>query len=118
LAAQNDPETFSEAEIYHALRWGMTDSEAERLAKYMTDDPAVIATLPTFRDLGPISTMYSEGMLLILSLVSDDTNRKVDQRLVEQNLGKELSQDERARWEKRRFDLRAQLIKAGKIEER
>ncbi len=118
MAAQNDPETFSEAEVYQALRWGMTDSEAARLAKYMTDDPAVVASLPTFRDLGPISTMYSEDMLLLLSLVSEETKRKVDQRILQQNLGKELTQDERERWEKRRSDLRAALIKAGKIEER
>jgi len=95
----------------------MIDSEAARLAKYMTDDPAVVATLPTFRDLGPISTMYSEDMLLLLSLVSEDCNRKVHQRLVQERLGKELTQNERERWNKLRSELRAQLIKAGKIQE-
>jgi len=95
----------------------MSDSEATRLAKYMSDDPAVEATLPTFRDLGPMTTMYSEGFLLVLSLVSDETNRKVERKLVETHLGKELSSEERAQWEKRRAKLRAELIRAGKLRE-
>ena len=116
MAAQKE-EYFSEAEIYQALSWGMSDSEATRLAKYMSDDPAVEATLPTFRDLGPMTTMYSEGFLLVLSLVSDETNRKVERKLVETHLGKELSSEERAQWEKRRAKLRSELIRAGKLRE-
>ncbi len=61
--------------------------------------------------------MYSEDMLLLLSLVSEECHRKVDQRLVQERLGKELTQSERERWNKRRSELRAQLIKAGKIQE-
>jgi hypothetical protein len=118
LAAQNDPETFSEAEVYQALSWGMTESEARKLAKYMSDDPTVTATLPTFRELGPVTSMYSENMLLLLSLVSDETNRKVEQRLIQARLGKELDPHERAQWEKRRAEFRSQLIKAGKLRER
>ena len=114
VAAQNDS-SFTEAELHRALSWGMPDSEACRLAKYICDDPAVIATIPELRDLGPSTTMYSEGFLLILSLVSEDTNRKVERELLENRLGKGLTAEERANWEKRRGELKSELIKAGKI---
>ena len=110
-----EPESFSEAEIHTALSWGMSEAEARKLAKFMSDDPAVTATVPTLRDLGPLSTLYSENMLLLLSLVSEEANRKVEQRLVQMRLGKELSTKERAQWEKRRAEFRSQLIKSGKI---
>ena len=113
MAAQNE-EFFSEAEVYQALSWGMPDSEARQHAKYMTGDPAVIATLPTFRDLGPLTTNYSEGFLLVISLVSDETRRKAERKLAASRLEKELSPDERAEWERRRAELRSQLIQAGK----
>jgi hypothetical protein len=118
VSAQQEPEPFTEAEAYQALSWGMSEAEARKLAKYMSDDPSVMATVPTLRDLGPVSSMYSDSMLLLFSLVSEETNRKVEQRLLEQNLGKELNPEERADWERRRSELRTLLIKAGKLPER
>jgi hypothetical protein len=117
LVAQNE-EFFSEAEIHQALSLGMSDSEASRLTKYMSNDPRVQATLPTFADMGPITTMYSEDFLLLLSLVSAETNRKVERRLLETHLGKELSSEGRARWDQRRAKLRSELVGAGKLKER
>ena len=114
LTAHNE-EFFTEAELYRALSWGMPDSEARKLAKHLTDDPAVIATLPTFRDLGPIATNYSEDLLILLSLVSDETNRKVERRLAETRRGKAWNPDEREQWERRRSEIRTGLVKAGKL---
>jgi len=59
--------------------------------------------------------MYSEGFLLILSLVSEETNKKVERELLQNRLGKALTAEERANWEKRRAELKSELIKAGKI---
>jgi hypothetical protein len=117
LHGRKEPESFSEAEVYQALSWGMSDAEARKLAKFMSDDPAVTATVPTLSDLGPLTTLYSENMLLLLSLVSDETNRKVEQRIVQMRLGKEMSPEERAQWEKRRAEFRSQLVKSGKIDD-
>ena len=115
MPAQKEPESFSESEIYQALSWGMSDADARKLAKFMSDDPTVTANVPTLRDLGPLTTLYSENMLLLLSLVSDETNRKVEQRLVQMRLGKELNPEERAQWEKRRTEFRNRLVESGKI---
>src|SRR6266516_1915026 len=115
VPGQNEPESFSEAEVYQALSWGMSDAEARKLAKFISDDPAVTATVPTLRDLGPLTSMYSENMLLLISLVSADTHRKVEQRLVQMRPGKELSPEAREEWDKRRAEFRNQLVKSGKI---
>lgn len=114
LTAQKE-EFFTEAELYQALSWGMADAEARKLAKYLTDDPAVIATLPTFRDLGPITSNYSEDLLILLSLVSDETNRKVEHRLAELRRAQAWNLGDRERWEGRRAEIRTALVKAGKI---
>lgn len=108
---------FSESEVYQALSWGMPDSDAIRLAKHMSDDPDVSATIQGLRDAGPVVTMYSDDFLLLLSLVSEETNRKVERRLLETRRGKELSSEERARWQERRRALKSELVKAGKIRE-
>jgi len=39
LSDQDEVEFFSEAEVYKALSWGMSDSEAARLAKLMSEIP-------------------------------------------------------------------------------
>jgi hypothetical protein len=61
--------------------------------------------------------MYSEDLLILLSLVSDETNKKVEQWLPDGNLGKELNLEQRAHWNERRNETRSQLIRAGKIRE-
>jgi hypothetical protein len=38
MAAQNE-DTFTEEEVFQALKPGMPETEARRLAKYMADDP-------------------------------------------------------------------------------
>lgn len=118
MDAQQD-QYFTESEIFQALHWGMPDSTARNYARVLAaEDPAVQATIPDFRAMGPIASTYSEELLLLLSLVSDETNRKVEARLVEQNNGRQLSPQARSAWEKRRNEYRTQLIKAGKIPER
>ena len=120
LSAQTDePESFSEAELYKGLSWGMSETEARRLAKFMSDAPADASTLPADGSQGYAvdGRIYSEDLLLLLSLVSEETNRKVEQCLVQMHLGKQLAPDERATWEKRRAKLRSQLIRAGKLQE-
>jgi len=114
VAAQND-EFFTVAELYQALSWGMTDSEAKQLAKYMTDDPAVVATIPTLSEIGPIASNYSEDMLILLSFVSKDANKKVEKRLADLRHANAWNQDDQARWDKRRAEIQSQLVEAGKL---
>jgi hypothetical protein len=106
---------FSESEIYQALSWGMPDSVARKLAKDMSDDPRAETYLERTTDLGPIAVVYSKELLLLLSLVSDETNRKVERRLIETRSGAALTKRERADWEQRRAELRNELVKAGKL---
>jgi hypothetical protein len=109
-------DTFSEAEMFQALSWGMPDTAARRQAKYMADDPTAIAkAFPEFKDLGPVATMYSEDTLLLLSLVSEDTRKKAERRLAQQRLRPELSEEERAEWNARRNELHKKLVAAGKL---
>src|SRR4051812_18023241 len=115
LMAQHEPEPFTEKEMYTALSWGMSEQEAKKLAKYMSDDPAVMATIPEFYDGSPGFHNYSDSTLLLLSLVSDETNRKVEERLIDRRSGTPLTPEERADWDRRRSILREQLIKAGKL---
>jgi hypothetical protein len=115
LTAQGN-DFFTEAELFTALHWGMPDSTAREFARFMAaEDPTLQATLPEFRDVGPMATKYSEPVLLLLSLVSDEANRKVEQRLIDLHGGRELSAEERSEWEARRSDYRNRLIHAGKL---
>jgi len=111
-------EFFSEAEVVTALSWGMPDSEVRRLVRFMSEDPAIAARDPEIRAMGPASIIYNESMLLLLSLVSVETNAKVERRLVERRLGVPLTSAERADWETKRADLRAKLVQAGKLPEK
>jgi hypothetical protein len=116
LTAQEE-EFFSEAEVFQALSWGMPDSEARRLAMYMSDDPAVAATaFPDLQGQGATARMCSDDMLTLLSLVSVETNRKVERYIEERRLGGAgWSSEKRAAWEARRAEIREALIKDGKI---
>jgi hypothetical protein len=106
-------DTFSEAEMFQALSWGMSDTAARKHAKYMADDPTT--TAEAFPELGPVATMYSEDALLLLSLVSEETRKKAERRLAQQRLRPELSEEERAEWNARRDELRKKLVAAGKL---
>lgn len=114
----HEEEFFSEAEVFEALSWGMPDSEVRRLAKYMSDDPAVMVTaFPDLEDQGFIATNYSADMLMLLSLVSVETNRKVERYLEERRLGGvPWGPAEKGAWEARREKMRQALIEDGKIE--
>lgn len=114
MTAQNS-NTFSEAELFQALSWGMPDSSARKLARHMADDPSSTTNIAEFKDIGPTETIYSEDVLLLLSLVSDDARKKVEQRLAEQRLRPALTGDELAEWDARRRELRNRLVAAGKI---
>jgi hypothetical protein len=107
--------SFSEDEVFLALSWGMPESEARRLAPWMSDDPSVAAKVPNIRELGPTEHMYAEGLLLLLSFVSAETNEKVEAHLLERRLGVPLTASERSDWERRRAQLRDELVKAGKL---
>lgn len=108
------PEFFSEAEVLEALLWGMPEAEARNLARFLSEDPAIAARDPEIRAMWPAAVMYGENMLLLLSLVSAETNEKVERRLIEMRLGTPLSPEERAAWEAKRADFRARLIDGGK----
>jgi hypothetical protein len=120
MAAQNEdafPEeteaTFTEEEVFQALRWGMPDAEARRLSKYVADDPTSPERIRFEKAEGPTTGIYTEDMLLILSLVSSETQRKAEHRLAQQRLQSVLTPEQHAEWEARRTKLRQQLIKEG-----
>ena len=120
MAAQNEDafseeteDTFTEEEVFQALRWGMSDTEARRLAKYMADDPTSPERIRIEKAEGPTAGIYTEDMLMILSLVSSETKRKAEIRLAHQRLQLVLTPEQHAEWEARRMKLRQQLIDGG-----
>jgi hypothetical protein len=113
MSPQNE-DTFTEAEVFQALSWGMPDTDAHRMARAMADDPALIESIPEQRELGPQVTMYSEDMLLLHSLVSENARIKAERRLADRRLQTQLTPGDRAEWEERRANLKRQLLAAGK----
>jgi hypothetical protein len=114
MAAQND-ETFSEEEVFQALSWGMQETEARRLAKFMADDPTSPERIRFEKAEGPSEGIYTEDMLLLLSLVSSEAQRKAELRVARQRLQLVLTPEQHAEWEARRSKLRQQLIDAGNL---
>jgi hypothetical protein len=122
MAAQNEDafseeteDTFSEEEVFQALSWGMPDTEARRLAKFMADDPTSPELIRLEKAEGPVTGIYTEDLLLILSLVSPGTQRKAEHRLAQQRLQLALTPEQHADWEARRTKLRQALIDAGQL---
>lgn len=113
-------EFFTEAELLHALSWGdEPDAETRRLATWGSGDPAVAASVPEIRELGHSSIIYTQDMLILLSLVSAETNAKVERYLEERRLdGVPWGPVERAAYDARRAQIREGLIKAGKIKDK
>ena len=110
-----DENPFTRVELLTALKWGMEESEAERLATFMAGETASGTVPPGFEDMGPTTSHYTEGMLLLVSLVSEDARQRAEQKLAEQRLETALTPEEREVWEARRRELRMQLEAAGKI---
>jgi hypothetical protein len=114
MAAQNE-DTFSEEEVFQALSWGMPDTDARRLATFMADDPTSPERIRLEKAEGPVAGIYTEDMLLILSLVSSEAQRKAEHRLAQQRLQLVLTPEQHAEWEARRSTLRQALIDAGQL---
>ena len=112
---EGQEETFTRAELTRALSWGMPSSEAVRLANVMADEGAALLTAEE-KATSPGVVLYSEDLLLLLSLVSDKARTKAERRLARQRLEPELSPAEHSEWEARRKALRDALIKEGKIQ--
>lgn len=106
-------ENFTEAELLHALSWGMPASEAERLAKVLSND-STLDIGPEGRASGPLEIQYSEDLLLLLSLVSEEARQKAERHLAQQRVESALSHQERLVWDARRKALRARLLSEGK----
>jgi hypothetical protein len=122
MAAQNEDafleeneDTFSEEEVFKALSWGMPDTEARRLARFMADHPTSPERIRLEKAEGPTTGIYTEDMLLILSLVSSETQKKAEHRLAHQRLQSVLTPEQHAEWEARRSKLRQALIDAGEL---
>jgi hypothetical protein len=120
MAAQNEDafseefeDTFSAEEVFKALSWGMPDTEARRLASFIADDPTSPERIRLEKAEGPVTGIYTEGLLLLLSLVSSETKRKAELRLAHQRLQLVLTPEQHAEWEARRSKLRQALIDAG-----
>jgi hypothetical protein len=114
MAAQNK-DTFTEEEVFQALRPGMTDTEARRLATWMADEPASPERIRPEKAEGPTSGIYTEDMLLLLSLVSSETQRKAELRVARQRRQSVLTPEQHAEWEARRSKLRQALIAGGQL---
>lgn len=114
MAAQNE-DTFSVEEVFQALSWGMPDAEARRLAKILSDDPTSPERIRLEKAEGPVETIYTEDMLLLLSLVSSETQRKAELRVAQQRLQSVLTPEQHAEWELRRSKMRQALIDSGEL---
>jgi len=114
MAAQKE-DTFSEEEVFQALRPGMPDTAARRLAKFMADDPTSPERIRLEKAEGPTEGIYTEDMLLLLSLVSSEAQRKAELRVAQQRLQLVLTPEQHAEWEARRSKLRQRLIDGGQL---
>jgi hypothetical protein len=114
MAAQNE-DTFSEEEVFQALSWGMPDTEARRLAKFMADDPTSPERIRFEKAEGPTAGIYTEDMLVLLSLVSNEAQRKAELRVAQQRLQLVLSPEQHAEWEACRSKMRQALIDSGEL---
>jgi hypothetical protein len=94
----------------------MPTSEAVRLANVMADEGSGLLTAEE-QATGPALVMYSEDVLLLLSLVSDEARSKAERRLARQRREPQLTPAERSDREARREALRDALIKEGKIKQ-
>ena len=112
VAAENE-DTFTEEEVFQALSWGMPGAEARRLSKFMADDPTSPERIRLEKAEGPTEGIYTEDMLLILSLVSSETQRKAEHRLAQQRLQLALTPEQHSEWEARRSKMRQALIDSG-----
>lgn len=110
-----DENPFTRAELLTALKWGMQESEAERFATFIAGETASGTVPPGYEDMGPTTGIFTEGLLLVVSLVSEDTRQKAEQILAKQRLETALTPEEKDVWEARRRELREQLEAAGKI---
>ena len=110
-----DENPFSRAEILTALKWGMEESEAERLATFMAGKTESGELPPGWEEMGPTTSMFSEGLLVLVSLVSEDCRQKAERVFARQKLVAVLSPEERDVWEAKRRELRQQLEAAGKL---
>lgn len=114
MTAQNE-DTFTEEEVFQALKPGMPEAEARRLAKYMADDPNSPERIRIEKAEGPTEGIYTEDMLLLLSLVSSETQKKAELRLAHQRRQSELTPEQHAEWEARRSKMRQALIAGGQL---
>jgi hypothetical protein len=115
LTAQGN-DSFTEAELFTAFHWKLPDSTARNYARlFAAEDPAVQATIPELRDVGPFTPNYNADFLLLISLVSPEANRKAQRYLRDLYGERDLTADERAKWEAKREQVRKALISEGKL---
>jgi hypothetical protein len=106
-------DTFSVEEVFQALSWGMPEAEARRLSRFMADDPTSPELIRLEKEEGPVTGIYTEDMLVLLSLVSREVQRKAVHRLAQQRLQLVLTPEQHAEWEARRSRMRQALIDSG-----
>jgi hypothetical protein len=112
VAAENE-DTFTEEEVFQALSWGMPEAEARRLSKFMADDPTSPERIRFEEAEGPSEGIYSEDLLVLLSLVSSKAQRTAELRVARQRLQSALTPEQSAEWEARRSRMRQALIDSG-----
>ena len=110
---------FTEQEIFQALRWGTDDKTAADKARILSD----VTPGPLQNENGPgiayrsIPTVtFSDDFLALLSFVSEDARKRAEQLMLERH-GGHFSAEQRTAWEKKRAELHAALVKAGKLPE-
>ena len=114
VAAENE-DTFTEEEVFQALSWGMPGAEARRLSKFMADDPTSPERIRLEKAEGPTEGIHTEDMLVLLSLVSSEAQRKAELRVARQRLQLALTPEQHSEWEARRSKMRQALIDSGEL---
>jgi len=100
---------FTEQEIFTALHWGMPEPEARAQAHLLAG--GLDKQLLNPNDSADVAeSNFSEDLLVLLSLVSDEARVKAELRYHQMH-----GQADVREWETRRRKMRSALVRAGKL---
>lgn len=103
---------FSEHELFSAFKLVMPGTEAANLAQQWSSPASGLADFgaPTEKE---VCVVFSDDILVLLSLVSGELNEKVERYRAELGPGPDILDD--SQWKERRDEIREALRKEGKL---
>lgn len=103
---------FSGTELFSAFRLVMPEAEAAKHAQQWSSPASGLAEFGSPAE-NEVCVVFSDDVLLLLSLVSDELNEKVEAYRAELGPGPDILDD--SQWRERRNEIREALRKDGKL---